>query len=45
MIIEGHPDEADFGPEHYDIDPADCPNLMKNWSRRTNPSMASGWFQ
>ena len=26
MIIEGHPDD-DFGPEHYDIDPADCPNL------------------
>ena len=27
MIIEGKPEDVDFGPEHYDIDPADCPNL------------------
>ena len=27
MIIESNPGEGDFGPEHYDIDPADCPNL------------------
>lgn len=29
MIIEGKPEDVDLSPEHYDIDPSDCPNLYE----------------
>jgi hypothetical protein len=27
MFIEGNPEDDDFGPDHYDMDPSDCPNF------------------
>lgn len=29
MLIESGPDDLDLGPEHYDIDPADCPGYYE----------------
>ena len=29
MIIEGKPEDVDLSPEHYHIDPSDCPNLYE----------------
>ena len=29
MLIESSPDDLDLGPDHYDMDPADCPGYYE----------------
>lgn len=37
MLIESGPEDADFGPEHYDIDPADCPGYYEEFESCDEP--------
>jgi hypothetical protein len=37
MLIESSPDDLDLGPDHYDMDPDDCPNLDEEFEPWDEP--------
>ena len=45
MIIEGRPDEADLGPDDYDFDPPDLPEIDEEFEPWENQSIEIGLFQ
>lgn len=37
MLIESSPDDLDLGPDHYDMDPADCPGYYEELEPQDEP--------
>jgi hypothetical protein len=37
MLIESSPEDADFSPEHYEMDPDDCPNMDEEFEPWDEP--------
>lgn len=43
MLIESSPDDLDLGPDHYDMDPADCPGYYEELEPPDEP-IESDWL-